>query len=125
MYLNIAIGIVSLTIGVLVTILICRKIYKPYLPVNYTVLNKLRSKNVMGEFDTVHSENCIQTNDLIKRIPRITEGPFHIRFVDCTGRSHWVTDAQIETEGSGAALVLYSLESYDYEDNGKRKRPCC
>ena len=125
MYLNIAIGITSLTIGVLATILICRKIYKPYLPVNYAILSKHRSQNAMSEFDTVHSENCVQTDDLIKMIPRIAEGPFHIRFVDYTGNYHWVTDAQIETEGSGAALTLYNLDPYDYEDNGKRKRPCC
>lgn len=123
MYLNIAIGITSLTIGVLVTILICRKICEPYLPINYAILNKRRSKNAMNEFDVVHSENCIQTNDLIKMIPRIAEGPFHIRFVDYTGKSHWVTDAQIETEGSGAALTLYNLDSCAYKDNGKRKRP--
>lgn len=125
MYLNIVIGIASLAIGVIVTIFICRKIYKPYLPVNYAVLNKLRSKNAMGEFDVVHSENCIQTNDLIKKLSRIAEGPFHIRFVDYTGKSHWVTDAQIETEGSGAALTLYNLDSCAYKDNGKRKRPYC
>lgn len=123
MYLSIVIGIASLTIGVLATILICRKIYKPYLPINYTVLNKQRSKNAMNEFDVVHSELCIQTNDLIKKIPRIAEGPFHIRFVDYTGNYHWVTDAQIETEGSGAALTLYNLDSCAYKDNGKRKRP--